>query len=258
MGRAMALDGATLAFWAAITFITPVAVAFVPLVRRAIGDRTIHVMLGLSAGLLLGISMVDILPESFANLGDLSPVLLAGGLFAGFFIPFLIEYFVLHGEGEGKGHHFGQTERKPFGALALGALVFHGTLDGFVIPLGFTLPGTAGTVIVLAIALHQIPDSVAAVSVALGAGYDRRRSARFVIASALDTPIGIVLGLAFLGVIEGFLPFALAFAAGTFLFVSAVDLIPELQHRTKSPVVALMIFLGFFVVALLTALLPRV
>lgn len=257
MGRAMALDWATLAFWAAITFVTPVAVALVPLARRAIGDRTIHVMLGLSAGLLLGISMVDILPESFANLGTLSPVLLASGIFAGFFVPFLAEYFLLHGKEEGGGHHFGQTERKPFGAVALGALVFHGTLDGFVIPLGFTLGGTAGTVIVLAIALHQIPDSVAAVSVALGAGYDRRQSMGFVFASAADTPIGIVLGLVFLGVGTGFLPFALAFAAGTFLFVSAVDLIPELQHRTKNPVVALMIFLGFLVVALLTAFLPH-
>ena len=95
-------------------------------------------------------------------------------------------------------------------------------------------------------------------SVALGAGYDRRRSVGFVVASAADTPIGIVLGLLLIGAGTVFLPFALAFAAGTFLFVSAVDLIPELQHRTKSPVVALMIFLGFLVVALLTALLPRV
>ena len=251
----MAVPLEALAFWAAITFVTPVAVALVPLARRRVDDRTIHVMLGLSAGLLLGISFVDILPESFATIGDASPILLAVALFGGFFVPFLFEYFLLH-KGAAEGHHFGQTERRPFGALALGALVFHGTLDGFVIPLGFSLPGAAGTVIVLAIALHQIPDSVAAVSVALGAGYDRRRSMRFVLASAADTPIGIVLGLAFLGVGVGFLPFALAFAAGTFLFVSAVDLIPELQHRTKSPVVALMIFAGFLLVAAITALVP--
>ena len=252
----MAVPLEALAFWAAITFVTPVAVALVPLARRRVGDRTIHVMLGLSAGLLLGISFVDILPESFKTLGDATPVLLAVALFGGFFVPFLVEYFLLHRTGQGEGHHFGQTERRPFGALALGALVFHGTLDGFVIPLGFSLPGATGNVIVLAIALHQIPDSVAAVSVALGAGYDRRRSARFVLASAADTPIGIVLGIAFLGVGVGFLPFALAFAAGTFLFVSAVDLIPELQHRTKSPVVALMILAGFLLVAAITALVP--
>ena len=245
--------GWELLFWAAVTFATPLAVAFLPLARRKIGDRTIHVMLGLSAGLLLGIVFLDILPESFASLGENEPTLLASGLFAGFFVLFLVEYFLLHGEGEG--HHFGRTERKPFGAVALGALVFHGTLDGFVIPLGFELGGAAGTVIVLAIALHQIPDSIAAVSVALGAGYDRRQSTRFVLVSAADTPIGIVLGLLFVGVGTAFLPFALAFAAGSFLFVAAVDLIPELQHRGRSSLVAGMIFAGFVLVAALTVLL---
>jgi len=240
-----------LVFWAAITFVTPLAVALVPLMRRRIGDPTIHVMLGLSAGLLLGITLLDILPESFAGLGTDNPTFLASAVFAGFFVLFLVEYFVLHGEGEG--HHFGQTERKPFGPVALGALVFHGTLDGFVIPLGFELGGAAGTVIVLAIALHQIPDSVAAVSIALGAGYDRRQATRFVLLSAADTPIGIALGLLFVGVGAGFLPFALAFAAGSFLFVAAVDLIPELQHRGRSALVAATILVGFLVVAVLTS-----
>ena len=250
----MAASLEVLVFWAAITFLTPVAVALVPLARRRIGDRTIHVMLGLSAGLLLGITFLDILPESFEALQQGDPTLLATGLFAGFFFLFLVEYFLLHGEGEG--HHFGQGP-KPFGALALGALVFHGTLDGFVIPIGFALGGAAGTIIVLAIALHQIPDSIAAVSIALGAGYDRRRSTRFVLISAADTPIGIVLGLFFVGVGPAFLPFALAFAAGSFLFVAAVDLIPELQHRGRSVVVAGMILLGFLLVAALTVLLGR-
>ena len=250
--RGMALDWPLLLMWALVTFVAPLAVAFVPLARRRIGERTIHVMLGLSAGLLLGITFLDILPESF-HLVENDPLLLGSGLFAGFFVLFLVEYFLLHGEGEG--HHFGQgPTRKPFGALALGALVFHGTLDGFVIPLGFALGGAAGTVITLAIAIHQIPDSVAAVSVALGAGYDRRRAARFVLISALDTPIGIGFGLLFVGAAATFLPFALAFAAGTFLFVAAVDLIPELQHRGRSALVAGMILAGFVLVAALTAM----
>jgi zinc transporter ZupT len=234
------------------------AVAILPLSRRKVGDRTIHIMLGLSAGLLLGIALVDILPESFSFdllLGG-SPILVAGGVFAGFFALFLVEYFLLHGGGEGHLHFEHDPAKKPFGTLALGALVFHGALDGFVIPLAFSLGTAAGTAVTLAIALHQIPDSFAAVSIALAAGYDRRQATKFVLVSAADTPLGIVLGLAFLGLGAGFLPFALAFAAGTFLFVAAVDLIPELQHRTRNPLVAVMILAGFLAVAVLTALLP--
>jgi len=255
VGATVAVPWEPLVLWAAVTFVTPVAVALLPLSRRRIGDRTIHVMLGLSAGLLLGISLVDILPESFALLEGGAPTLVAFGVFGGFFLLFLVEFFFLHGEGEG--HHFGEgPSRKPFGPLALGALVIHGALDGFVIPLAFSLGAAPGTAVTLAIALHQIPDSFAAVSIALAAGYDRRQSTRFVLVSAADTPLGILLGLGFLGLGTGFLPFALAFAAGTFLFVAAVDLIPELQHRTRSPLVAAMILAGFLAVAVLTALLP--
>lgn len=252
----MAADLRLLLFWAGVTFATPVVVVVVPLLRRQIGDRTIHVMLGLSAGLLLGIVLMDILPESFASLapGDTGAIVSVGA-FGGFFFLFLVEYVLLHGRGEGHMHFEHGRGAKPFGTLAVGALVFHGTLDGFVIPLAFSLGNATGTVITLAIAIHQIPDSFAAASVALGAGLDRRNSLLAVLATAADTPIGIVLGLAFLGVGLGFLPFALAFAAGTFLFVAAVDLIPELQHRSRSPLVGVTIFAGFLIVALLTLVL---
>jgi len=249
----VAAEPIVLLTWALITFATPLAVALVPLGRRKVGDRTIHMMLGLSAGLLLGIVFLDILPESFATLGEGSPILLASGLFGGFFLLFLVEYFLLHGKGEG--HHFGSSEPKPFGPLALGALVFHGALDGFVIPLGFEIGAAAGTIIVIAVAVHQIPDSVAAVSIALAAGYDRRQALRFVLLSAADTPLGILLGILFVGVGPAFLPLALAFAAGSFLFVAAVDLIPELQHRGRSVLVAVTILAGFLIVAGVTSLL---
>lgn len=254
----MAVPLEPLVFWAAVTFVTPVAIAILPLSRRRISDPVLHVMLGLSAGLLLGTSFMNILPESFGVLPPGDETSVPFGLFAGFFVLFVAEHLVLRRRTGGHVHFENGREIKPFGTLALGALALHGLLDGFVIPLGFSLGAATGTVITLAVALHQIPDSFAAVSVALGAGYGRRRSAAFVLATALDTPVGIGLGLAFLGTGIQLLPFALAFAAGTFLFVSAADLIPELQHRTRSALVGVSIFVGFAIVATLTLVLPGV
>ncbi len=252
-------DWPLLAFWAAVTFVTPVTVGLLPLTRRSISDPVLHVMLGLSAGLLLGVSFINLMPESFHALEgtELSELYVPVGLFAGFFLLFIVERFLIRGRKEGHTHFENGREIKPFGILAATALIIHGTLDGFVIPLAFSLGTGIGTVITLAIAIHQIPDSIAAVSVALGAGYGRRRSMMFVLATAADTPFGILLGLAFLGVGLSLLPFALAFAAGTFLFVSAADLVPELQHRTRSVLVAVMIFVGFALVAGLTLFLPE-
>src|SRR3972149_10688807 len=94
----------TLVFWAAITFVPPVAIVLVPLLRRQIGERTIHVILGLSAGLLLGIVLMDILPESFETVAPGDRVSVPVGIFAGFFVLFVVEYGLLHGRGEGHMH----------------------------------------------------------------------------------------------------------------------------------------------------------
>ena len=253
----------SMALWAAITGGTPLVLASIPVLRSHISDRTIHLMLGLSAGILLGLSLLDILPESFAASADagLASQVVPIGVAAGFFTLLVVEGVLIGRappEGrhmEGHIHYADGRVLAPFGTLALSALAVHGLVDGFVIPLGFELGGNVGTVIVVAVALHQIPDSFAALAVGIASSADRRRAWRYVLLTAVDTPIGILLGIAFLGVGTSLVPIGLAFSAGTFIFVSAADLIPELQHRSRSALVTLSILAGFALVAAL-ALVP--
>ncbi|MGQ0797720.1 MAG: ZIP family metal transporter [Methanobacteriota archaeon] len=248
---------ASLALWGLITGGTPLVLVAVPILRERISDRTTHLMLGLSAGILLGLSFLNVIPESFEKAGvlGLADQAVPLGIAGGFFALMLIERQLLRrGEG-GRGHDADGHAIQPFGALALSALTIHGLVDGFVIPLGFELGEATGTVIVFAVALHQIPDSFAALAVGMASTQGRRASA-FVLATAIDTPLGILLGVLFLGVGAPWLPVGLAFSAGTFLFVSAADLIPELQHRTRSALVTAMIVVGFAIVGAL-AFLPR-
>ncbi len=256
MAVATNLDWVQLSFWALITGGTPLILLAVPYLKARISDRTMHLMLGLSAGILGGLATIDILPESFATASELNlaPQAVPLGIAAGFFLLFLVERHLL-GPGEGAHPHF--ENGKPiqsFGTLAVSALTVHGTMDGFVIPLGFAISPVVGTVIVLAIALHQIPDSFAAVTVGLFSGASRKTALKYVVATAADTPIGIVIGALFLSVGASWLPVGLGFSAGTFLFVSAADLIPELQHRSRSFLVTLSVVLGFAVVFVLTFL----
>ena len=253
----MVMDWSQLAFWALITGGTPLILLAVPYLRHRISDRTMHLMLGLSAGILGGLATVDILPEAFATAADaggLPPQAVPLGIAGGFFLLFLVERHMLH---PGEGGHAHVENGKPiqsFGTLAVSALTVHGTMDGFVIPLGFAISTTVGTVIVLAVALHQIPDSFAAVTAGLASGSSRRATLGYVAATAADTPIGILIGVLFLSVGTAWLPVGLAFSAGTFLFVSAADLIPELQHRSRSFIVTLSVIAGFLLVLLLTTL----
>lgn len=254
------VDLAQLALWAAVTGGTPLVLAFVPFLRRPVSDRVTHIMLGASAGILLGVTFMDILPESFVagEVAGLSPHVVPLGAAAGFFLLLAVEQQLLR-RGR-RGHAVPEIghEVAPFGTLALSALAIHGLIDGFVIPLGFALGSGIGTIIVLAVALHQIPDSFAALSIGLAATHDRRKVAMFVVATAIDTPLGILLGVLFLGGAGTLVPLGLAFAGGTFLFVSAADLIPELQHRSRSLLVTLSIFAGFILVATATIVLPAI
>ncbi len=256
-------DWATLAFWALITGGTPLILLLVPAAKVKLSDRATHLLLGFSAGILGGLATLDILPEAFRTASELPPgaglpaqaVPLALG--SGFLVLLLVERHLLGRAGHGHvddGHPI-----HPFGTLAVSALTVHGTMDGFVIPLGFELAAIThnpaiGTVIVLAVAVHQIPDSFAALSVALASGRNRRTVAAYVLATAMDTPLGILLGVAFLGAGQAWLPLGLAFSAGTFLFVSAADLVPELQHRARSGIVTFSILAGFLLILGLTFL----
>ncbi len=251
----MAADLAKLALWALITGGTPLVLASVPFLRRRISDSTTHLMLGFSAGILGGLATIDILPESFAAAaGTLPPQAVPIGVGAGFFVLLLVERHLMRAAEGGHAHFENGRPIQPFGTLAVSALTLHGVVDGFVIPLGFELGDSVGTVIVLAVALHQIPDSFAALAVGLASRSDPRRVLAFVLATAIDTPLGIALGVVFLGVGAAWLPIGLAFSAGTFLFVSAADLIPELQHRSRSLLVTASIVLGFAVVLALSFL----
>lgn len=246
-------DAAQLALWLLITGGTPLLLAGVPLLRSRVSDGTTHLMLGFSAGLLGGLATINLLPESFAVAND--PRTVALGFAVGFFLLLLVERHVMTSPGHGVAHYEDGRSIQPFGSMAIGALAIHGLIDGFVIPLGFAVDPALGTIILIAVAVHQIPDGFAALAVGLASGGDRKRVLRFVLATAIDTPIGILLGLLFLGSVgTAWLGAALAFSAGTFLFVSAADLIPELQHRTRSGLVTASILLGFAAVAALSFL----
>lgn len=250
-------DLVQLSFWALITGGTPLVLIAVPYLRSRLSDRVVHLMLGLSAGILGGLAVVDILPEAFAlagDLGSLPPQAVPLGISAGFFVLFLAERHLIRPDGAGHAHLEDGRPIGAFGTLAVSALTVHGTMDGFVIPLGFAVNNVVGTVIVLAVALHQIPDSFAAMVVGLAGSGSRRTALKYVLATAADTPLGIVLGVLFLSAGTAWLPVGLAFSGGTFLFVSAADLIPELQHRSRSFLVTLSVVVGFAIVLGLTFL----
>jgi len=249
-------------YWALITFATPLIIAVLPFLKVQISERVLHLMLGFSAGILGGVTFVDILPEAFAVAKELSllSIYVPSGIGVGFFILLIIERYLLASE-EIHGGHF-HIHGKPLdpnhGLMGVSALTFHGFMDGFVIPIGFSAGPQVGMIVTLAVAIHQIPDSFAALSLALGSTDSKKQAFLYVLTTAVDTPIGIIVGLLFVGLGSYMIPLGLGLSAGTFIYVSATDLIPELQHEARSPLVVMSMVAGFVLVMALSIFLPPV
>src|SRR3972149_1273970 len=213
-------DWIQLGFWALVTGGTPLVLLAVPYVAHRISDRGFHLMLGVSAGILGGLATIDILPKAFetaAGIPELMPHAVPIGIASGFFLMFVVERHLLTPKGGSHSHFEDGKPIQSFATLAAGAL-------------------------------HQRPDGFAALMVGLASGASRRRTLTYVLATAIDTPLGIVLGVLFLSAGTFWLPVGLGFSAGTFLFVSAADIIPELQHRSRSFLVTASILIGFVIV----------
>jgi len=251
-------------FWVIVTFGTPLIIALYPLFKFQTSEKTLHLMLGFSTGVLGGVTFVDIIPEAFELATDLAlpPAYVSYGIAGGFFLLLILERTQLSREGAHHGGHFHIHEKSVLdprhGPIGLSALSAHGFVDGLVIPISFTAGIEVGIIVTLAIVLHQIPDSFAALSLALGTAQTKRQAFTYVLVTALDTPIGIGLGILLASIGGLIIPVGLGISAGTFIFFSASDLVPELQHRARGPLVVVSMILGFLLVAGLSSLLPHV
>src|SRR3972149_2561978 len=249
-------------YWALITFATPLIIAVLPFLKVQISERVLHLMLGFSAGILGGVAFADILAEAFAIAKELSllPIFVPSGIGIGFFILLAVERYLLatqeiHG---GPFHIHGKPLDPSHGLMGVSALTFHGFMDGFVIPIGFSAGPQVGIVVTLAVAIHQIPDSFAALSLALGSTDSKKQAFMYVIATAADTPIGILVGLLFVGLGSFMIPLGLGLSAGTFIYVSASDLVRGVHPDARSYLVVLSMALGFMLVLGLSLFMPQV
>ena len=107
----------------------------------------------------------------------------------------------------------------------------HNVLDGVLIAAAFLTDVHLGVVTTLAIAAHEIPQEVGNFAVLLHSGVSRGRALALNLLTSLTAVIGGVVGFLALETAFRLLPFALAVAAASLLYVAVADLIPGLHRR---------------------------
>lgn len=179
-----------------------------------------------AVGTLLGVALLSIVPEV---LEELSPartgLVLLGGILTFFILEKLVLWHHCHSE-ECEEH-----SHRP-GALVLIGHGFHSFVDGVAIGAAVQTSFTLGVSTAIAVALHEVPQQVGDFAVLLHAGYKRSSALGLSVLSAAGAVTGTIAAFTVFENLPGFLPFALAFAAASFLYIAMADLIPDL-HRGK-------------------------
>jgi ZIP family zinc transporter len=195
-------------------------------------DR-LHLILGFTAGVLLGVVSFDILPEVFelASEQGIDTVEPMVALVVGFLLFHSVEKLALihHAQEESYvDHHHPQV-----GMLSALALIGHSFMDGVGIGLGFQVSASVGLIVAIAVIAHDFADGLNTVSLMLAHHNTSRRSLAMLALDALAPMFGAASTL-FFQVSPHTLALYLGFFAGFLLYIGAADILPEAhsQHRS--------------------------
>lgn len=179
----------------------------------------LHLILGFSAGAVIGVAFFDLLPEAInfgAQLHDPATVLSFSAL--GFLFYLVMDRILLfHGEGA------------PRSGVAASVLCLHSLLDGIAIGLAFQASHQIGIVVTIAVLTHDFSDGINTMNIVLRNGGDRRQAFRWLLVDA-SAPVVGVASTVFFTLPGSAFGTALALFAGFFLYIGASDLIPESYH----------------------------
>ena len=198
-----------------------IASALLPL-SSASRNRIVPWLLSYAVGTLLGVALLALMPEA---LRQLAPAPVFGALLTGILALFIIEKFVLsrHCHTEDCDVHDSSA------TLILIGGALHNLADGAIIAAAVLVSVPLGISTALAVAAHQIPQEVGDFAILLNAGYSRRRALWLNAFSASSAVGGAIVVYAATETLPHTLPYLLALAAGSFLYVAMSDLIPGLH-----------------------------
>ena len=227
------------------------------LVAGQVGDKR-HLVLGLAAGLMLGVVGFDLLPEAL----DAAPGKLFG--VAQGLLMFVLGFLVLHvversvaihraheaeyaehqHAGHSAGHTHGRSEK--LGLAAASALCLHSVMDGFAIGAAFQVGDGFGTVVAIAVIAHDFADGFNTYTITRLYGNDRRRALILLGCDALAPVLGAGITLLFT-IPEHAVGLYLGFFSGFLMYLATSDILPEAHspHPSRSTLLCTIAGAGF-------------
>lgn len=233
-----------------LSFLTFVSTFLGGLVGLRYKDK-LHLILGFTAGVLLGVVAFDIFPEMIELIEktQIPSPLAMGALVAGFLIFHILEKLLIihHAQEE----EYGKHKHPTVGVLSALALSGHSFLDGVGIGLGFQVSSAVGILVAIAVISHDFSDGLNTVSLMLAHKNTTTKAKELLFVDAIAPVLGAVSTL-FFSLPQNLLVIYLGFFAGFLLYIGAADILPEAHAHHPSRWTIFMTVAGVLFIFLVT------
>ncbi len=210
------------------------AAAVFLLLPEGLRTRLLPHTISFAIGALLGAAFLALLPHALEGGQDFHAIGMT--VLIGLLVFFLLEKMVLWRHCHAEHCEAHGPEEHSHGGQAAGTLVLigdglHNFVDGVLITAAFLTDIHLGIVTALAVAAHEIPQEVGDFAILLHSGFSRLKAFFYNILSSLATLVGALLAWWKLGQATDIIPYVLAVAAASFIYIAVADLIPGLHKR---------------------------
>lgn len=217
---------------------------------KKISHRFSDIVLSFAAGVMLAAAILGLILPSLDYGGDWSLVITIAGIFCGAVCLNLIDKLVPHLHtlvGADMENHTSNANLSKV-LLFVTAIAIHNLPEGIAAGVSFGSGNTNEALIIAGgIALQNIPEGMVIIGPMLSAGVSPKRTFLCALGTGLVEVIGTLLGYFAVSLASAVLPFALAFAGGTMLYVISDEMIPETHAHGSQRGATYALLVGFCV-----------
>ena len=225
---------------------------------KKISHRFSDIVLAFAAGVMLAAAVLGLILPAFDYGGKFGLLIVISGIFAGALCLVLVDRLVPHlhrlAGGAEEAHHGNERLNKVF--LFVMAIAIHNLPEGIAAGVGFGSGNTGDALMIaLGIALQNIPEGMVIIGPMLAAGISPRKTFLYASLTGVVEVVGTFIGYFAVSLATAVLPFALAFAGGTMLYVVSDEMIPETHAHGGEKGATFALLVGFCLMLLTDVLL---
>lgn len=214
---------------------------------KNLSHRFSDIVLSFAAGVMLAAAIVGLILPSMEYGGQWGLLITVVGIFVGALCLNLVDKLVPHLHGlmgtESESHNNADLNKV---LLFVMAIAIHNLPEGIAAGVGFGSGNTAQALIIAGgIALQNIPEGMVIIGPMLAAGISKKKTFIAALITGLVEVVGTLIGYFAVSFSAAVLPFALAFAGGTMLYVISDEMIPETHAHGSQRGATYALLVGF-------------